>query len=63
MNHLVKPEHQYQGVDAPLDPVRMAWPFKTKEELEVLRKWFKRHEQKEKKRRADKLLEAERAFL
>lgn len=47
----------------PIDPVRMAWPFKTDKEREVLRKWYKQHEQWEKKKKREQVLEAEKAFL
>ena len=50
INNLVAKECQYlEAKDAPLDPVRMAWPFKTEEELEALRKWFKKQKLVEKK--------------
>jgi hypothetical protein len=43
VNQLVKPEHQYHdAVDLPIDSVRMAWPFKTEEELVLLRNWFRK---------------------
>lgn len=42
VDNLVKPEHQYRDLkDPPLDPVRMAWPFKTEKELRILSKWYK----------------------
>jgi hypothetical protein len=42
INRIVNPEHQYREVlDPPLDEVRMAWPFKTEEELKIMSKWFK----------------------
>ena len=45
VDQLVKPEHQYREVVAPpLDAVRMAWPFKTEEELLLLSKWFKKQQ-------------------
>lgn len=51
INNLVAKENQYlEAKDAPLDPVRMAWPFKTEEELEALKKWFKEQKLVEKKR-------------
>lgn len=50
VDKLVKPEHQYKGVKTPLDPVRMAWPFKTEEELEILRRWFREEEKKLKRK-------------
>lgn len=53
--------------ECPIDPVRMAWPFKTDEERELLREWYKRTEQFEKqfekKRREEVLDKAERALL
>lgn len=43
VDQLVNPENQYRdAVDPPLDAVRMAWPFKTEEELKVLAKWHKK---------------------
>lgn len=46
INNIVDPEHQHREVKgAPLDPVRMAWPFKTEGELQLLSKWY-REEQK-----------------
>ena len=43
VDQLVKPEHQYRDVvKAPLDAVRMAWPFKTEKELVALTRWFKK---------------------
>ena len=51
VKNLVAKECQYlEAKDAPLDPVRMAWLFKTEEELEVLKKWFKEQKLLEKKR-------------
>lgn len=51
VDQLVKPEHQYLDlVDPPLDAIRMAWPFKTEEELKILSKWFKEEEKKLKKK-------------
>ena len=47
----------------PIDPVRMAWPFKTDAEREVLRKWYAQVERFEKKQRQEVLERAERAFL
>ena len=32
---------RYAGID--MDPVRLAWPFKTEEELKKLGKWYKQH--------------------
>lgn len=51
VDQLVSPDHQYlDAVDPPLDHIRMAWPFKTEEELKKLSKWFKREESKLKKK-------------
>ncbi len=59
INQLVAPEHQYKDVvDPPIESVRMAWPFKTEEEREVIRKWFKRQN---KVRKIKMLMESEEA--
>ena len=51
INRLVDPHHQYKDVvDPPLPHVRMAWPFKTEEELKILSKWFRDEEKKLKKK-------------
>ena len=51
---LVAPEHQCKEVvNPPLDPVRMAWPFKTEEELRVLSVWFKQQEKNLKKKKIE----------
>lgn len=51
VNQLVAPEYQYLDVkDPPLPHVRMAWPFKTEEELRILSKWYKEEERKTKKK-------------
>lgn len=51
INLIVKPEHQYKEVEGPpLPHIRMAWPFKTEEELKILSKWFKEEEKKLKKK-------------
>lgn len=43
VNNIVEPEHQYLEVESPpIDEVRMAWPFKTEEEREIIRKWYKK---------------------
>jgi len=56
INKLVAPEHQYREVtDPPIDSVRMAWPFKTEEELEVLRKWFNKQKTVEKQKEVEKV--------
>jgi hypothetical protein len=37
--------HQDADVaDPPLDPVRMAWPFKTEEERRLIREWQKKRQ-------------------
>lgn len=51
INNIVKPNHQYREIkEPPLDHVRMAWPFKTEEELKILSKWFRQEEKKLKRR-------------
>jgi len=51
VNQLVAPEYQYRDIkEPPLDAVRMAWPFKTEEELKILSHWFKQEEKKLKKK-------------
>ena len=46
VDQLVKPEVQaevakaHEGLD--MDPVRLAWPFKTEEELKMLAEWHRR---------------------
>lgn len=51
VDQLVPEEHQYKDVkEPPLDNVRMAWPFKTEEELKVLSKWFRQEEKQLKKK-------------
>ncbi len=45
INNIVSPNHQYKEVSCPpLDPVRMAWPFKTETELAILSKWYKKEQ-------------------
>jgi hypothetical protein len=59
VNQLVAPEHQYQdAVEPPLDAVRMAWPFKTEEELQILSKWFKQQARKTKQKELNQIGEA-----
>ena len=42
INNIVDPAHQYKQIKhPPLDPVRMAWPFKSEGELYLLSRWFK----------------------
>lgn len=51
VNQLVPKEHQYLNVkEPPLDLVRMAWPFKTEEELRILSKWFREQVRETKKK-------------
>jgi len=53
---LVNPEHQYkESIDPPLDSVRMAWPFKTEEELEVIRKWFNKQKAAQKQKEVEQV--------
>lgn len=65
VNQLVKPEHQYLEVDEPpLDSVRMAWPFKTEEELKAFSKWFRKEQQKQKQKQIKEHVEKHgEAFL
>jgi hypothetical protein len=43
VDQLVAPEHQYcDATNIPLDSLRMAWPFKTDEEREEIRKWMRK---------------------
>jgi len=43
VNQLVKSEHQYlDAADLPIDPMRMAWPFKTDAERKLIAKWMKK---------------------
>ena len=45
VNTIVSPEHQYKDTaNPPLDNIRMAWPFKTEEELRLLSEWFKKQD-------------------
>lgn len=53
VDQLVNPGYQYKDVvDPPLDAVRMAWPFKTEEELKILSRWFREQEKLLKKKQA-----------
>ena len=59
LNRIVKPEHQYKDVDdPPLEPIRMAWPFKTEEELRILSKWFKAQDRRTKQKELNKIEKA-----
>jgi hypothetical protein len=59
VDQLVAPEHQYlDATDLPLDSLRMAWPFKTEEELKILSKWFKKQERNAKQKEIEQLGEA-----
>ena len=45
INNLVAQENQYRDIkNPPLSSVRMAWPFKTEEELKILSKWYKKQQ-------------------
>lgn len=47
VNALVKPEYQYRDLEnPPLDNIRMAWPFKTEEELRILSEWYKKENER-----------------
>jgi len=51
VNLIVDPKYQYRHLEnPPLDAIRMAWPFKTEEELKILSRWFKEEEKKLKKK-------------
>jgi hypothetical protein len=58
VNQLVSPETQaqiaetYEGI--PMDSIRLAWPFKTEEERELIRKWMKQQDRKRKTQVLDK---------
>lgn len=59
VNNLVEPEHQYKDMPHPIiDEVRMAWPFKTDEEREILRKSFKKDQAKLIKQKRESVGEA-----
>jgi len=50
--------------DVPLDNVRLAWPFKTEEELRILSQWYRQEEKKIKKKQIIEHLEQHgEAFL
>ena len=58
VDQLVPQEHQYKDLkEPPLDHVRMAWPFKTEEELRILSKWYKEEEKKLKKKQVKEHIE------
>lgn len=68
VDQLVSPEVQAQIIEnyngPPMDNIRLAWPFKTEEELRILSKWFKQEEQRAKKKALKEQVEKfERAFL
>jgi hypothetical protein len=51
VDQLVSREHQYlDAANAPLNNIRMAWPFKTEEELVMLSKWFKKQDREVKEK-------------
>jgi len=54
VDQLVSPEVQAQIIencqDVPMDNVRLAWPFKTEEELRILSQWYRQEEKKIKKK-------------
>lgn len=49
--------------ECPIDPVRMAWPFKTEKERELLQKWYKQTELFEKRKKKKEILSGETALL
>lgn len=59
VNNLVASEYQYKDANnPPLDPIRMAWPFKTEGELHMLRQWFYQEQLKLKKENIESVGEA-----
>lgn len=54
VDQLVKPEVQAEIAEAHvglnMDPVRLAWPFKTEEELKILAAWHKQQTKELKKK-------------
>lgn len=58
VDQLVSPEVQAQIIKnyngPPMDNVRLAWPFKTEEELRILSKWYKEEDKKAKKKVIEK---------
>lgn len=58
VDQLVSPEVQAQIIEnyngPPMDNVRLAWPFKTEEELRILSKWYKEEDKKAKKKVIEK---------
>lgn len=61
---LVAPEHQYlDAKDPPLDGIRMAWPFKTEEELRALTRWFKEEQRQRKKEEKQRVIELAQALF
>jgi len=68
VDQLVAPEVQAQIIencqDVPMDNVRLAWPFKTEEELRILSQWYRQEEKKIKKKQIIEHLEQHgEAFL
>lgn len=61
VDQLVSPEVQAQIIEnyngPPMDNVRLAWPFKTEEELRILSKWYKEEERKTKKKQIKEHME------
>ena len=64
VDQLVTPEVQAQIADTykgiPMDSIRLAWPFKTEEERELIRKWMRKQT---KARKIQFLEETERALI
>ena len=61
VDQLVSPEVQAQIIEnyngPPMDNIRLAWPFKTEEELRLLSQWYKREEKKLKKKQIKEHIE------
>ena len=64
VDQLVAPEVQAQIAERfdgiPMDSIRLAWPFKTEEERELISKWLKKQERK---RKTEMLNKAGKALL
>ena len=61
VDQLVSPEVQAQIIEnyngPPMDNIRLAWPFKTEEELKMLSKWYKDQERLTKKKQIKEHIE------
>ena len=58
VDQLVSKEHQYANEsNLPMDSIKMAWPFKTEKERELIKKWMR----KQTKNRKVELLQLEQS--